>query len=145
MFTRFSAIALSIGLVLLTGCSAEYSDADLQLVSVLEAETVIKQSTSSLFSEAKPNAWIDPRTIEAYSTGHIPGAISMPYRDIAISWEKLEAYDLVIVYGRTYNDPIADAMSKSLMEYGLKDVKTLRGGLEAWVNAGNPVTKGRNP
>ena len=61
-----------------------------------------------------------------------------------IDFEKLTG-NHVIVYGQTYNDPLAEAMSKSLMEYGLDDIQTLKGGLEAWTRAGLPLTKGRKP
>ena len=142
---RPSFITLLIGTLLLAGCAKEYSDADLVLLSVHEADLVMATPESSLFSTPKPNAYVDPRTIEKYATGHIPGAISLPYRQIAEDWEDLQGYGVIIVYGSSYNDPLAEAMSKSLMEYGIAEVRTLRGGLEAWINAGQPVTKGRKP
>jgi rhodanese-related sulfurtransferase len=129
----------------LWGCSHEYSDADLVFVNVSEGRKIISHPEGSLFKEAKPNAWIDPRRVELYSSGHIPGAINLPFKNVAVEWEDLEGYGVVIVYGKTYNDPIADAMSKSLMEYGIHEVRTLRGGIEAWIKAGYPVTKGRKP
>ena len=142
---RPAFIALLTGTLLLAGCSKEYSDADLVLLSVHEADLVMATPESSLFSTPKPNAYVDPRTVEKYATGHIPGAINLPYRQIAEDWENLQGYGVIIVYGSSYNDPLAEAMSKSLMEYGLGEVRTLRGGMEAWINAGQPVTKGRKP
>ena len=142
---RISSIALLLGLSLLSGCSKEYSDADIVLLNVHEADLLMGTQESSLFGEAKRNAFVDPRTVEKYASGHIPGAISLPYRQIAEDWENLQEYGVVIVYGNSYNDPLAEAMSKTLMEYGIGEVRTLRGGLEAWINAGQPVTKGRKP
>ena len=108
----------------------EYSDADIVLLNVHEADLLMGTQDSSLFGEAKRNAFVDPRTIEKYASGHIPGAISLPYRQIAEDWENLQEYGVVIVYGNSYNDPLAEAMSKTLMEYGIDEVRTLRGGLK---------------
>ena len=142
---RFPTIALLLTVPLLSGCAKEYSDADIVLLNVHEADLLMGTQESSLFGEAKQNAFVDPRTVEKYATGHIPGAISLPYRQIAEDWENLQEYGIVVVYGNSYNDPLAEAMSKTLMEYGISEVKTLRGGLEAWINAGQPITKGRKP
>ena len=138
-------LLLSTVLACFQGCAKEYSDRDIVFLDVEQARTLVEHDEVSLFSEPKKNTWLDPRTAEKYSAGHIPGAISMPYRDVATKWEELKSYGFIVVYGNTYNDPLADAMSKTLMELGLEDVRTLHGGLEAWTNAGNPVTKGRRP
>ena len=129
----------------LQGCAKEYSDRDIIFLDVEQAEALVENREVSLFTEPKENAYLDPRTVEKYSTGHIPGAINMPYRDVAEKWEALKVYGFIVVYGSTYNDPLADAMSKTLMELGLVDIRTLRGGLQAWTNAGNSITKGRRP
>ena len=52
---------------------------------------------------------------------------------------QLDDAGIIIVSGETYNDPVAIAMSKTLMELGFKDVKTLRGGIMGWEDAGEPV------
>ena len=132
-------------LLLASGCSKEYSDADLVFLSVHDADLAISTPETSLFSETRPNTFLDPRTTERYAIGHIPGALSVPYRNIAEEWESLQGYNIIVVYGNTYNDPLAEAMSKTLMEYGLRDIRTLKGGLEAWMNAGQQITKGRKP
>ena len=48
----------------------------------------------------------------------------------------------MIVYGNDYNDPVADGMSKRLIELGHKDVRTLMGGLRAWKADGYAVESG---
>ena len=129
----------------LSGCSKEYSDADLVFVTPDEGKVLVAKPESSMFSEPVENIWVDPRRSEFYIGGHIPGAINMPYKTIATDWAKLEGYGVVIVYGQTYNDPLAEAMSKTLMEYGIKDVRTLKGGIDAWTRAGFTLQKGLKP
>jgi rhodanese-related sulfurtransferase len=84
---------------------------------------------------ATSGAWVDPRGERAYREGHIAGAINLPFQDVASRHEELKGYEILIVYGNTYRDPIAEAMSKRLMELKFKDVRTLRGGLRAWTDA----------
>ena len=54
----------------------------------------------------------------------------------------LEGFGTLIVYGDDFGSAIANAMSKRLVELGYKDVRTLRGGLRAWQDAGNEVELG---
>ena len=145
MISRLLPAALCTTVLVISGCTKEYSDADLVFLSPDEGKEIVANPEGSLFHEASPNTWVDPRRSEFYIGGHIPGAINVPYKNIALSWEELEGYGVIIVYGQTYNDPLAEAMSKSLMEYGLSDVRTLKGGIEAWTRAGFTLSKGRKP
>ena len=138
-------LLLAVSIASMQGCAKEYSDRDIVFLDVEQAQVLVENREVSLFTKPRDNTWLDPRTLEKYSAGHIPGAINMPYRDVAEKWEELKSYGFIVIYGNSYNDPLADAMSKTLMELGLEDVRTLRGGLQAWTNAGNPVTKGRRP
>ena len=71
--------------------------------------------------------------------GHIPGALNLPFNQLGTKSYLLDGYTSLIVYGRRWNDPVADAMSKKLIEMGFKDVRTLQGGFEGWVEAGKPI------
>ena len=140
---RLTTVLIACSLV--TGCTKEYSDADLVFVTPDEGRAIMDTTESSLFSEPLENIWVDPRRSEFYIAGHIPGAINMPFKTIATDWTDLEEYGVVVVYGQTYNDPLAEAMSKTLMEYGIKEVRTLQGGIDAWIRAGFELQKGRKP
>lgn len=145
MISRLVQTMILTTLLALFGCQKEFSDTDLVFISPNQGKQLVANPEGSLFREARPNVWVDPRRSEFYIAGHIPGAINVPYKNIAEEWEDLGGYGVIIVYGQTYNDPLAEAMSKSLMEYGLSDIQTLKGGLEAWTRAGFPLTKGRKP
>jgi 3-mercaptopyruvate sulfurtransferase SseA len=47
-----------------------------------------------------------------------------------------------VVYDTDYNDVLAKAASKRLLELGFDRVYTLEGGLKAWEKAGNDVATG---
>ena len=55
---------------------------------------------------------------------------------------QLSDYSVVVVYGDSYNDPKAEALSKRLMQLGHEDVHTLRGGFQAWTDAGHETEPG---
>jgi 3-mercaptopyruvate sulfurtransferase SseA len=119
------------------------SDRDLVLVDCTEAMEIVQERKKLLgLGGASQGAWVDPRSEKAFREGHIPGAISLPYQNVTADHQRLSAYDVVIVYGDDYRDAKARAMSKRLMELGLKDVRTLRGGLRAWTDAGNEIETG---
>ena len=127
----------------LSGCSSDTSDADLHFIQTADARELIggKNRLLGLGKESKA-VWVDPRTKTAYQNGHIPGAIHVPYQDVAEQFRALEKFDAVIVYGVDFNDPKAEGMSKRLIELGLDDVRTLEGGLRAWENSGYELEKG---
>ncbi len=126
------------------GCTNRItSDRDLVLVDPAEAVKLLdgKKTLLDLDSNAA-GAWVDPRSESQFRAGHIPGAISLPFQNLAADRDKLNGYDVLIVYGNDYHDPKAEGMSKRLLELGFKDVRTLRGGLQAWADLGHPVDTG---
>ncbi|MHC4142496.1 MAG: rhodanese-like domain-containing protein [Planctomycetota bacterium] len=121
------------------------SDRDLVLVDTTEAMQLVEGRKKLLgLAGATSGAWVDPRGERAYREGHIAGAIHLPFQDVASRHQELMGYEILIVYGNGYKDPIAEAMSKRLMELKHKDVRTLRGGLRAWADAGLELDTGDN-
>ncbi|MGY8753238.1 MAG: rhodanese-like domain-containing protein, partial [Phycisphaerales bacterium] len=62
-----------------------------------------------------------------------------PYGQLKSQAWRLDDVGTIIVCGKTYNDSVAIAMSKTLLTMGFKDVRTIRGGLKAWEKSGKPV------
>merc|ERR1712102_271463 len=58
---------------LFTGCTKEYSDADLVFVTPDEGRALMAKQEATLFSDPVENIWVDPRRSEFYIAGHIPG------------------------------------------------------------------------
>ena len=79
-----------------------------------------------------------------YRVGHVPGAINVLLSDPdAIT--RLEGFGTLIVYGKGYEAPIADAMIKTLLKDGQTEVMGLRVGFDGWLEAGQPVERGDDP
>ncbi len=126
---------------LAVGCgTGKTSDLNLVLIDPAGAVELVKGQQRLLgLAPSRTGVWVDPRNEAQFLAGHIPGAVSLPYQNVTADHEKLKAFDVVIVYGDGYNDPKARGMSKRLIELGLKDVRTLHGGLRAWTAAGHPL------
>jgi len=88
---------------------------------------------------------IDARTPQAYSRGHIPGALNIPHRTISAKTTAALDPDALIV---SYCDGIGcNASTKgalNLLKLGFR-VKELIGGLEWWEKDGFPVRRGAKP
>jgi len=126
--------------LLAVGCGErKVSDRDIEYVSVDEAYELGEDRTGILGIGERKAVWIDPRTPAKFQQGHIPGALNFSIEDVREDHPVLRQYDLFIVYGDDYNEPIANAMVKRLIAEGYNDVRTLRGGLRAWERAGNTV------
>lgn len=151
--TRRIRLIAAVGLVglagltlILSGCDTgtKTSDNDIDYVGTGKATELMQGGRKVLgLGGDNQGAWVDPRSKSDYEEGHIPGAISMPFARVAQEYTALTDYDFVIVYGDSYNDPFAKAMSKRLIELGIDSVHVLKGGIQAWVSAGNNVDTGQ--
>ncbi len=125
------------------GCSKSISDRDLDLVDPGDALELIEGRKKLLgLAGTETGAWVDPRGARAYREGHIPGAVHLPFQELTAQQQRLRGYDVLIVYGTSVKDDLADGMSKKLLALGFKDVRTLRGGLRAWTRAGFELETG---
>ncbi len=127
----------------LSGCSNKTSDRDISLISAGDAQAIVQGKSKLLgLGGTTVGVWLDPRSERDFRIGHIPGAINLPFQNVAHDHHILQEYEVIVVYGTNYNDPIANAMSKRLMQLGYKDVKTLRGGIRGWQAAGYDIEEG---
>jgi rhodanese-related sulfurtransferase len=138
MRTR-TALTVAFLALLAAGCTRKTSDRDVQFLTPAQA-LAHSGEDPGLFGKARKPVWIDPRTPDKYAECHIAGAISLPFqRMTAEAPVLLRGYDMFFVYGSAWDDTIAKAASKRLMELGFDDVYTLEGGLEAWKRDGHEV------
>jgi len=139
-------LLLSILLMsLVSGCGKSWSDKDLVFVNVDQANALYAQHDGTWLKPAGPNVWVDARNAKTYALGHVPGALNLPLRNVDTQWVRLQGHGTVIVYAATFNDPIADAQSKALLEKGIANVKTLIGGWKAWTESGGKIERGPDP
>jgi len=88
---------------------------------------------------------IDARSREAYADGHIPGAVSLPHREMtAEAAEQLDRRKIYVVYcdGIGCNASTKGAYRLALL--GLQ-AKELLGGLDWWRRDGHPVATSSEP
>ncbi len=123
----------------LFGCNSGISDKNLSYVSPNDAAVLMREGSGSLLGPGGTTIMVDPRPTWVYRKSHISGSINIPFGRLHIQSWRLDDAGIIIVAGETYNDSVAIAMSKELISQGFTDVRTLRGGLTGWDDAGEPV------
>ena len=121
------------------GCSGGISDKNISFVGASDTAVLMLDGVSELFGTKTRTVLIDCRESWRYNKASIPNAINIPFGQMRNKLYELDDAGIIIVSGETYNDPVAIAMSKTLMELGFKDVKTLLGGIKGWEDAEEPL------
>ncbi len=80
---------------------------------------------------------IDVRTPDEYASGHIPGAINIPFDEVAERIAEIETPQGVALYCMV--GPRARKGETALLAAGYAKVLHIEGGLAAWQAAGLPV------
>ena len=84
---------------------------------------------------------IDVRSAEEYAAGHIPGAVNIPFDQVAGRISEVDASNGVALYCMV--GPRARRGEAALLEAGYDETLLhLDGGLAAWQAAGLPVERG---
>lgn len=130
---------VTCAIVLLGGCSIGLSDKSLTYLSPEETSVLLEQGVGTLLNADAEIVIVDPRPTWSFGQAHIQGAINIPFGHLSFQSWRLDDAGLIIVSGETYNDSVAIAMSKRLIKLGFSDVRTLRGGLVGWEDAGYSV------
>ena len=90
---------------------------------------------------------IDVRETDEYLVGHLPGAIHMSRGMLEFKMAgnpKMQARDLnILLYCKTSGRAALSA--KSLADMGYTHVRSIAGGVDAWVAAGHEVFKPAQP
>lgn len=126
------AISIAVAALVATGAFAsEPEDADAPSISALELHEK-KASGSALLV-------IDVRTAQEYAAGHIPGAVNIPFDQVARRISEVDAPHGVVLY--CMMGPRARKGESALHAAGYEKVFHLEGGLAAWQEAGLPVDR----
>ena len=124
------AIAIAIGALLATGAFAEDPEST-RAPSISAAELQTRRESGSA------PVIIDVRTPEEYASGHIPGALNIPFDQVAERITKIDAPHGVALYCMI--GPRARKGESALLAAGYEKVFHLEGGLAAWQAAGLSV------
>jgi len=109
-----------------------------------KAELMRIQDAKKLFDEGAA-VFVDARSAEVFSRKHIEGAINIePAGNLDdFSWlTKADAY--IIAYASRETQRQAGVVADRLIDIGCSKVYVLRGGLEAWLEAGLPTGEQEN-
>ena len=84
---------------------------------------------------------IDLRPLEAFRSGHLPRARSLPLDEVRRREAEIPRTGRVVLYASTPEE--AAAAYQALREAGHRNVMVLAGGLPAWIRLGYPVETSR--
>jgi phage shock protein E len=102
-----------------------------------EAPSIAATELSARRASGEAPVVIDVRTPEEYATGHIPGALNIPFDEVAQRISEVDAPHGVALYCMV--GPRARKGESALLSAGYTSVLHLEGGLAAWKAAGLPV------
>lgn len=104
-------------------------NAELPLITVEAAVALVSQGALPL----------DVRGKSEFDEGHLEGALHIPYGLLPQKIAMLPSDRAILVYcGSGVRSQIAASL---LMQHGMTDFATLRGGIDAWSGAGRPLAK----
>lgn len=129
---RLAAKTVGIGLLFLL-CAPAFAEAgsESEAPSIAPSELVARQEAGT------PPVVIDVRTAEEFAAGHIPGALNIPFDQVANRISEVDAPNGVALYCMV--GPRARKGEAALLAAGYASVLHLDGGLAAWQAEGYPV------
>jgi protein-disulfide isomerase/rhodanese-related sulfurtransferase len=115
----------------------------------MQQPTLIRTSEAKELFESNPKPiFVDVREPQAFTSGHIAGAINIPVEDVEQKWNTLPKNRLVVFYeggeqGGSPDDVCAfsRAAARVLFLHGFneRNVKVYQDGLKGWEKAGLPI------
>lgn len=85
---------------------------------------------------------LDVRTPQEYQTeGHIDGSINIPHEEVSTRINELKKYERIYIHCRMGGR--AQKAAQALLQAGFENLVCIsENGINAWIEAGYPVTKG---
>jgi phage shock protein E len=83
---------------------------------------------------------LDVRTPKEYAAGHVPGAVNIPYDQVASQLAEIPKDKEVVLY--CHSGRRAGLAAEVLEANGYTKLEHLQGDMQAWVNDGRPVQGG---
>lgn len=137
LFNSFSPTGIAWTGAYAADLSAEVRRAGLIEVSLEEAQRVVRSDSGFLVVDARPLA--------DYDLGHLPGALSTPTREMAISLTTIQSAagkgDKVLIYCSGLHCSDALHLGVALKQAGFTAVHVFPLGFEAWKEAGLEIER----
>ena len=119
----------------LVSCAETTDPAQVGLAPSLSPRSVHEQQDTG-----RSAVLIDVRSQAEYEAGHIPGAVHIPFDEVAERINEVDTSDGVVVY--CMMGPRARKGEAALLSAGQEKVFHLEGGFSAWQAAGLPTAEG---
>jgi rhodanese-related sulfurtransferase len=108
-------------------------------ISAAELHELMQSGTEPIIIDVRSST---ARALEPHS---IPGALHISLTDVAVHLKDLPRDRDIILYCTCPSEASAARVAKILMNHGIKRVRPLHGGLDAWVAAGHAVARPDEP
>jgi rhodanese-related sulfurtransferase len=86
---------------------------------------------------------VDVRTPQEFAAGHVPGAVNIPYDQVASHLAEIPRDEDVVVY--CHSGRRAGLAGETLEKAGYKRVLHLQGDMQGWQKDGRPVEASAKP
>ncbi len=123
-----SVVLLNILLLIVTACTYSEKSTDISQIELI-----------SRINDYSAPTILDVRTGQQYISGHIPGAMSIPYDNHVLALAKLalNKSDEIVVYSEDSDK--ARNVESYLKKKGFFEVRYLQGGMRGWRRAELPI------
>lgn len=102
---------------------------------------ISREDAEKLWKSGKA-VFIDVRSNEQFSYGHIKGAMSIPGSQLLGRFAEVPPQKTIITYCACSAEQSAGRAASSLIAHGVKNVFALKGGWNDWKSAGLPTAVG---
>ncbi|MCW4014436.1 MAG: rhodanese-like domain-containing protein [Candidatus Bathyarchaeota archaeon] len=109
-------------------------------ITVDELHRKLESGDSPLLIDIRPES--DYRGTGTSKYGHIPDAISIPMLELETKLQELEEYREKEIITMCPGGGLSLAAVEVMQEAGFRDVKSLKGGTDAWHKKGYPTVTG---
>jgi rhodanese-related sulfurtransferase len=103
----------------------------------------IKRGEAIRLAEAGKAVFVDVRSEETFRKGHIKGALSIPFSQLALRLRELPPNKMVITYCACPAEHTAALAVLGLNAHKMMNAAALVGGWDEWTAAGEPVETGK--
>lgn len=126
-------------LALCAGCvtGTKTSDRDIQVIEIEQLEAM--RENLGPWARKSPTVVVDVRSVDAFNTGYIPGALHIPVSELRAADPRLVDAHNIVVYGSGLTDYLSAAASKKLAAMGYANVYDFRSGIWMWKRQGHAV------
>lgn len=102
---------------------------------------ISQKEAAELYKSGKA-VFVDVRSHEQFSYGHIKGALSIPNSQLIQRWREVPTGKLVVTYCACSAEQSSGRAVQTLNAHGIKHTAALVGGWQEWKAAGLPVAVG---